>query len=286
MNMANQQPSNSRIREYLDLWANIISDRLNKLAHGPVAVQVISRMETSTGFGPKSEEGSWVRFATGIGGEQAFFISTEDAVKLSRLLHGSGTGDAAAEADANKTVQEVFVQAAADFTATAGPEDNLEPKFIGTGRPVWEGAVQATYCLSCEPEESLIVHIYVSAELASHLQSTWGTGASAEKKRTAISSRPSAATAGPASDVRLDLLMDVELEVALRFGQREMLLRDILSIAPGTVLELDQQVQDPVELLVGNKVVARGEVVTVDGNYGLRITSLASSEERIESLRM
>lgn len=79
--------------------------------------------------------------------------------------------------------------------------------------------------------------------------------------------------------------MDVELEVVLRFGQREMLLRDVLNLAPGTVLELDQQVQDPVELLVGNKVIAWGEVVAVDGNYGLRITRLASREERLESLR-
>ncbi|MDE3179694.1 MAG: FliM/FliN family flagellar motor switch protein, partial [Acidobacteriota bacterium] len=70
-----------------------------------------------------------------------------------------------------------------------------------------------------------------------------------------------------------------------RFGRREMLLGDVLHLAPGSVVELDQQVQDPVELLVGDKVVAWGEVVVVDGNYGLRITNLPSREERLQSLR-
>lgn len=79
--------------------------------------------------------------------------------------------------------------------------------------------------------------------------------------------------------------MDVELDVTLRFGQREMLLGDVLNLAPGSVVELDQQVQDPVQLLVADKVVAWGEVVVVDGNYGLRVIGLASREERIESLR-
>jgi flagellar motor switch protein FliN len=79
--------------------------------------------------------------------------------------------------------------------------------------------------------------------------------------------------------------MDIELEVTLRFGQREVLLGDILNLSPGSVLELDQQVQDPVELLVGGRVIAWGEVVTVEGNYGLRVTGLANREERLQSIR-
>ena len=79
--------------------------------------------------------------------------------------------------------------------------------------------------------------------------------------------------------------MDIELDVTLRFGQREMLLGDVLNLSPGSVLELEQQVHDPVELLVGGRVIAWGEVVTVDGNYGLRITGLASREERLQSIR-
>jgi flagellar motor switch protein FliN len=79
--------------------------------------------------------------------------------------------------------------------------------------------------------------------------------------------------------------MDVELDITLRFGERQMTLRDILDLSAGSVVELNQYVQDPVELLVGKKTVARGEVVVVDGNYGLRVTEILSTAERIESLR-
>jgi flagellar motor switch protein FliN len=87
-------------------------------------------------------------------------------------------------------------------------------------------------------------------------------------------------------DPKLELLMDVELDITLRFGEREMALHDILDLSAGSVVELDQYVQDPVELMVGEKVIARGEVVVVDGNYGLRVTEVISPMARIESLRV
>jgi flagellar motor switch protein FliN len=283
MNPANSGQATRRIREYFDLWTMIISGRLSEFAHRQVTTKELLLEATRAGAGLKDEQGTWVRFAAAPAGEQALFISAEDARKLQQWLEGPGPGKTEAGTDAGKAAQEFFIQAAAKFPAEQ--IQNSELKFSGTGHPVWESAVHAAFCFSFEQETSLTVHIHLSAELASNLQSAQDTVAAAEKGRPARGAHPSAAPVGPASDVCLDLLMDVELEVALRFGQREMLLRDILSIAPGTVLELDQQVHDPVELLVGNKVIARGEVVTVDGNYGLRITSLASSEERIESLR-
>lgn len=96
-------------------------------------------------------------------------------------------------------------------------------------------------------------------------------------------SPPSAAGAAP--NPKLELLMDVELDVTLRFGERQMALREILDLSAGSVVELEQLVQDPVDLLVGKKVIARGEVVVVDGNYALRVMQIVSPMERIESLR-
>ena len=74
--------------------------------------------------------------------------------------------------------------------------------------------------------------------------------------------------------VNLNLVMDVELNVSLRFGQRQMPLREVLELASGSVVELDRQVDEPVELLLDGKVIARGEAVIVDGNYGLRVTEI------------
>lgn len=75
----------------------------------------------------------------------------------------------------------------------------------------------------------------------------------------------------------LGLIMDAVLEVTLRFGRQRLPLKDILSLAPGAVVELENHLQDPVELLLGEKVLARGEVVVVDGNYGVRVTECPPS---------
>jgi flagellar motor switch protein FliN/FliY len=72
----------------------------------------------------------------------------------------------------------------------------------------------------------------------------------------------------------LKLVMDVELNVSLRFGQRQMALRDVLELNNGSVIELDRMVDEPVELFLDGKLIARGEAVVVDGNYGLRVTEI------------
>ena len=83
----------------------------------------------------------------------------------------------------------------------------------------------------------------------------------------------------------VDLLLDVELEAALRFGCREMPLGEILELGPGDVVELDRHISDPVDLVVGDKIVARGDVVLVNGNFGLRVTEVAAPQMRLESIR-
>ena len=89
------------------------------------------------------------------------------------------------------------------------------------------------------------------------------------------SSGSSASSAGPRFDsANLQLVMDVELNVSLRFGQRQLPLREVLDLSSGSVIELDRMVDEPVELLLDGKVIARGEAVIVDGNYGLRVTEI------------
>lgn len=83
----------------------------------------------------------------------------------------------------------------------------------------------------------------------------------------------------------VELLLDVELEATLRFGCRELPLGEILDLGPGDVVELDRHVADPVDLIVGDKIVARGEVVLVNGNFGLRVTEVAAPRKRLESIR-
>jgi flagellar motor switch protein FliN len=86
---------------------------------------------------------------------------------------------------------------------------------------------------------------------------------------------PPASSDGEENRARLDLLMEVELAVTLRFGSRRLLLREVLDLNPGAVVDLDRPGDEPVDVLVDGRLVARGEVVVMDGNYGVRITEVA-----------
>ena len=83
----------------------------------------------------------------------------------------------------------------------------------------------------------------------------------------------------------LSLLYDIELDATLQFGSREMPLREVLEIGPGDVIELDRHVSEPVDLVVGDRIVARGEVIVVNGNFALKIVEVAAPQLRLESIR-
>lgn len=83
----------------------------------------------------------------------------------------------------------------------------------------------------------------------------------------------------------VELLLDIELEASLRFGSKEMPLNEVLELGPGDVVQLERHVSDPVDLIVGDKIVARGEVVLVNGNFGLRVTEVAEPRKSLESIR-
>jgi flagellar motor switch protein FliN/FliY len=83
----------------------------------------------------------------------------------------------------------------------------------------------------------------------------------------------------------LDLLLDVEIPVSVEVGRAQMSLEEVLKLVPGSVVALDKKAEEPVDLRVNGRLVARGEVVLVDDTYGLRITQIVDAAGRIESLR-
>ena len=83
----------------------------------------------------------------------------------------------------------------------------------------------------------------------------------------------------------LDLLLDVEIPVAVEVGRTEMSLDAILDLVPGSIVTLDKKAEEPIDLRVNGKLVARGEVVLVDDVYGVRITQIVDASGRIESLK-
>ncbi len=83
----------------------------------------------------------------------------------------------------------------------------------------------------------------------------------------------------------IDFLLDIPLEVTAELGRTRMLIRDLLQLGQGSVIELDKIAGEPMEILVNNRLVARGEVVVVNEKFGVRLTDIISPTERIRQLK-
>lgn len=86
------------------------------------------------------------------------------------------------------------------------------------------------------------------------------------------------------SQRNIDVLLDVPLEMVVELGKTEMQVRDVVELAPGSVIELERSTGEPINVLVNGKLVARGEVVVVDESFGVRITHIVSPMERLAQL--
>ena len=85
-------------------------------------------------------------------------------------------------------------------------------------------------------------------------------------------------------EANLDLILDIPLSVTVELGRSKMLINDLLQLGQGSVVELTKLVGDPLEVLVNDKLVARGEVVVVNEKFGVRLTDIVTPMERVKSL--
>ncbi len=120
-----------------------------------------------------------------------------------------------------------------------------------------------------------------------------GSSSIQEENFAPISEPSSSGDCPGSSDIQLSsdemnnisLIMDVKLPVRVRIGKKRMLLKDVLNMDIGSVIELNQLANDPLEILVDNHVIAEGEVVIVDGNFGVQITTIGSKKDRLNKLK-
>ena len=89
--------------------------------------------------------------------------------------------------------------------------------------------------------------------------------------------------AGPTQD--LDFLLDIPLQITVELGRTRMLIKDLLQLSQGSVVELEKLAGEPMDILISNKLVARGEVVVVNEKFGVRLTDIISPAERIRQLK-
>lgn len=89
----------------------------------------------------------------------------------------------------------------------------------------------------------------------------------------------------PSDDQNLGLLLDIPLQVTVELGRTKKLIKDILDLQPGSIIELDKLAGEPVDILVNNKLIAKGEVVVIDENFGVRVTEIISQWDRVQKLQ-
>lgn len=287
MSTENQTPRSAKLQEYIQTWAASIGRVLQEVAGAPHTAEELPAEVMQAQLEALKENAIYAQFeaAQHLSGEQGFVLSKGDAVRLAQLLLTEPQDpDAAMSDDHRDALGELFRQfagaAASALSGLAGGEVGF--KWSGMERLQGEPGVRVGMRWSSPKFPPFTMIAEISPDLATALHPV--TPSSPPTPTPAVSTAPPKALA-PARDPNLELLMDVELDVTLRFGERQMPLHEILDLNAGSVVELDQNVQDPVELLVGGKVIAHGEVVIVDGSYGLRVAEIVSPMERIESLR-
>ena len=271
---------------YLECWIRVATSLLSQaLAGEPTLVDSLPKPMMAGSFG----------FAATISGEEEgrFSVLLEGGLAEASLL-GEGADQKAGWAE---VLKEVADAAAGELLAKTGrkcqvtaftaidEESKLSRAFqLKDGERLWAIQVYNGVKLAKAAKSADAVPAAPEPRTASRVPSAGENdryGPAFTDKAAANAARDSY----PGLSAGLQLLLDVELEASLRFGAREMPLAEILDLGPGDVVQLDRHMNDPVDLIVADKIVARGEVVLVNGNFGLRVTEVAEPQRRLETIR-
>ena len=269
-----------KVAEFAELWAESFRDVL-----GQVGVEAPATELLDAAAAAPERNAVWLRFGAegALQGQQAWLAAPRCALQLAQVLLSEPLDAAAEFSETHRDAYaELLRQVAGQAVTCWKAQTSREVQFPFVSATAPESEPEARTALRIHgpkfPEITLVLTL--DGALVKSL------GVAQEPAASLAAPAESAAeTAEAALPTNLNLLLDMELEATIRFGQREMTLRDVLGMMPGAVVELDRQISEPAEFLVAGRLVARGEVVVVDGNFGLRVTEVASPGQRAEILK-
>lgn len=246
------------------------------------------------------DQGLMVRlaFEQGLPGEICLLARKETAARLSGLMMG-GDGNApfkdedidALNEFGNQFMGALCTALGARHGTTVSPAQAQTAAFSPDAPPFdLGGAAVVDADLTLEGAPGALFRLLLSPALAARLS---GAGGSSHAS-PGIPDNPLSGLGGfdtslarniEESPPNIQMLLDINLNVTIELGRTRLSIRRILELGPGSIIELDRLAGEPVDLLVNDKVVAKGEVVVVDEYFGIRVISLVSPEERIKQLR-
>ncbi len=229
-------------------------------------------------------------------GKMRITIATSVATAIGDMMLG-GEGNEKEDMDAEDldATKEVISNILSAFSRSFGSQKNM-PKLNFSIENI--AYVDANSEIDFKGFEKLFIynisihhsHDAIAFAMTSELSAIIGEGAGIPKKASAEEEynepkKMATTSMSPEELSNIELIKDVKLPIRVRIGSKKMLLKDVLSMDIGSVIELDQLANDPLEILVGDKVIAMGEVVIVDGNFGVQIGEIGTKRERLEKLR-
>jgi flagellar motor switch protein FliN len=269
--MTDATPSSSDTLPYIQTWAESAGQALGEITGSACPCRVLEEAPAEFVSVNEADVRTIVVSTGSLRGEMSIRIPPVFVVRLAQIFM-SEPANASVEltAEHREAVLELLRQvsglAASALKAVHG-EVQLRVEYA-PGAPSWTASSTAWLHLGAEDSPVALVELQLSAALVATLRpeklESPAAGSVAEHSQPALQDGVG----------KLDLLMDVELGVMIRFGSRRLLLREVLDLNPGSVIALDRHVQEPADMLLDGRVVARGEVVVVDGNYGLRVTEV------------
>ena len=266
---------------YLQVWAELLGQVLSEISASTWSCTVLA--EASAESAPADASDLWIVVGcTGVlRGEMSLRVPAAAGSRLAQIFMSEPASEQAQlSAEHQEAVVELLRQVGGLVTtsikATWGEVQLLvEPS---AAAPSWAAATKAWLRVGAEASALVPIEIQLSAALDAGLRVEASSAPQAEPSSAPTAQRSSPGISPSQATGDLSLLMDVELSVTLRFGGRRLQLREVLDLSPGSVVELDRQVEEPIEMLLDGKILARGEIVVIDGNYGLRVTEVAAAK--------
>jgi flagellar motor switch protein FliN len=265
------------LRNWCEAWKTCLQNVLSQVSGQPSVFEISSELLAA------ADADVWYAVVVGgaVHGEMTLRLPAASGARLARKLLGetepaAGTAFEGITAEQKEALEELLRQIAGTAATALAPSvgGEVQLHLSASVAPSWSS--DAVICLRTRDEAgaTIAVEIQISPALATELQTKVQPRvqpASVTQTSESLSTPSSTVSPAPASYGRL---MDVGLEVKLRFGTRRMLLRDVLALSAGVVVELDNTLHSPVDLLLDGRLIAQGEVVVVDGKYGLRVTDV------------
>ena len=263
--------TSTALNAFVEATRNAVQDVLSQALSPDWKVE-IGQPETGT---VAAESSAFIGLlVTGtISGKAGLVLARADAALIGRAFMGEPPQEAAEFGDEQReAVEELLRQVFA--LATTALEASFDQVWIQLDNTVSipEPSQRISFLVASDSRPApLVFELCMSPELTNALAAADRMPADPAPDTP---NQPAATTEVKTRDGTTDLstLAGVEIEITLRFGHRWLPLKEIAGLASGSVVELDESVAEPVEVVVGDRVIARGEIVSVDGCYGVRIT--------------